>query len=96
MKLRPIEIYVGFMAALAVGVLLVLDWSSFVELVRYSADSPWSRNPALGLVALLVLGLISETRTLTITVVKSVSVFSAGNEGAMAIAATAMMAAGTF
>lgn len=71
MKLRPIDTYVGCMAGLAVGVLLVLDWSAFVELVRYSADSTWSRNPALGLVALLVLGLISESRTLTITVVKS-------------------------
>jgi membrane-associated HD superfamily phosphohydrolase len=59
------------MAALALGVFIVLDWSSVGSLARYSVDSTWSRSPALGLLALLALGLISESRTLTINVVKS-------------------------
>lgn len=72
MKLRPINIYVGITAALAVGVLLVLDWSSLVEFIHFSSDSGWSRSPLVGLLALFLLGLISESLTLTITVVKSV------------------------
>jgi len=71
MKLRPIDAYVGLMAALAAGVFVVLDWSSLGALLQHPTDLSWSRHPALGLLALLALGLISESRTLTITVVKS-------------------------
>lgn len=71
MKLSAIETYVGLTAALAVGVLLVSDWASLSDFIRYSADYGWSRSPALGLLALFALGLISESLTLTITVVKS-------------------------
>jgi putative nucleotidyltransferase with HDIG domain len=74
MKLSPIRIYVGITAALAVGALLMLDWTALQPFVAFDLSSGFSGykiHPGVGLVALILLGLSSETGTLTITVVKS-------------------------
>jgi hypothetical protein len=71
MKPKSIEIYVGLTTVLTVVVLWVLDWSSLAGFIHSYGDLGWSRNPVLGLLALFALGLIAESLTLTITVVKS-------------------------
>jgi putative nucleotidyltransferase with HDIG domain len=74
MKLSPIKIYVGMTAALAVGVLFMLDWSALQPFIAFDLSvglSEYKMHPGVGLIALIALGLSAETGTLTITVVKS-------------------------
>ncbi len=59
MTQRAINYYVGLTAILALGAVLVQDWSVF-------ADFP--RKDILGFSVLLILGLLAESRTLPITV----------------------------
>lgn len=74
MKLSPIKIYVGMTVVLAAGALLMLDWTALQPFAAFDLSSGFSEykiHPGVGLVALILLGLSSETGTLTITVVKS-------------------------
>ena len=75
MKLSPIKTYVAITAALGIGALVLLDWGSLSPFVdfgpQYGSFSAFIRHPAVGLVALFLLGLLAESLTLTITVVKS-------------------------
>jgi len=74
MKLSPIKTYVLVTAALAMGTLYLLDWSALQPFVTFDFGaglSEFKMHPGVGLLALILLGLSSETGTLTITVVKS-------------------------
>lgn len=74
MKISPIKIYVAVTAVLALGALFLVDWSALQPFVTVSAGagpSDYRIHPGVGLLALVLLGLSSETGTLTITVVKS-------------------------
>jgi len=74
MKLSPIKVYVGLTAASAVACLALVDWSALQPFVDFSLSwrlSDYQKHPGVGLLALVILGLSSETGTLTITVVKS-------------------------
>ena len=62
MKTRPIQAYVGLILLLALGAVLLQDWTVVQEL-------PW--NHKLGLGTLLFLGLIAESLTLPISIGKS-------------------------
>lgn len=61
MNQRAIKAYVGFMVVLAIGATAIQDWLALAELGLYD----W-----LGFSVLLVLGLLSEAATLSITVGK--------------------------
>lgn len=61
MKIRPITVYVGLMVAMAFGALAIQDWSVLLNL----RPIDWT-----GFAVLLLLGLLSETATLSISVGK--------------------------
>jgi len=61
MKLRAIQVYVGFTVFLAFGTIAIQDWAALADLRPYD----W-----LGFSVLLVLGLLSEAATLSISVGK--------------------------
>ncbi len=61
MKQRAIRVYVGFTVVLAIGIFSIQDWATLADLRPYD----W-----LGFSVLLVLGLLSEAATLSISVGK--------------------------
>lgn len=74
MKLSPIKAYVLITALLALGALLLVDWSALQPFFAGDSStglSGYKVHPGVGLLALMLLGLSAETGTLTITVVKS-------------------------
>jgi len=74
MKLSPIKAYVAVTALLAVSALALIDWASLGPFFEFSSSAGLAEyrvHPGVGLLALILLGLSSETGTLTITVVKS-------------------------
>jgi putative nucleotidyltransferase with HDIG domain len=68
MKLSRIQIYVGSIVALAAAAVFLQDWGSLTELLVDPGTEDWRWDHIWGWVALLGLGLIAETLTLSIKV----------------------------
>jgi len=69
MKLTRVQIYVGVIVVLASGATVLQDWGSLLGILFSSGPFPWRH--VVGWTALLLLGLMAETLTLSIKVGRS-------------------------